>query len=229
MLSMSFLALACALSLAGPAVSAEVVLSHYRGISLGDSVPTVVDRLQLPAADVKVVQESPTVVQEVTWRPHRYVSGATVEPDPVAEMVLTFHLGRLARIAVIYDRERTQGLTDADLLELMSPAYGASQLIVSPTQSTFTVTPLAERQTIGQWEDAETLLRLWRDHYPNRVGLTFTSIVEDRALQQALTDGALLHTAEAPARELARLTAEAAAIEARDVKSRTNNKAAFKP
>ena len=105
-------------------------------------------------------------------------------------MVLTFHLGRLARIAVTYERERTQGLTDADLLELMGPAYGASQLIVTPTQSTFTVTPSGERQTIGRWEDAETLMRLWRDHYPNRVGLTITSIVGDRALQQALIDGA---------------------------------------
>jgi hypothetical protein len=218
------------MSLAGPAASTELVLSHYRGITLGDSVPVVVERLQLPAADVKVVQERPTVVQEVTWRPHRFVSGASVKPDALAEMVLTFHMGRLARIAVTYDRERTQGMTNADLHEAMGPVYGTSLLIAAPTQSAITVTaPLAERQTIGQWEDAETLLLLWRDRYPNRVGLTITSIAADRALQQAITDGVRLHAAEAPGRELARQTADAAAIEARDAKSRRDNKATFKP
>ena len=48
-------------------------------------------------------------------------------------MVLTFYEGRLARIAVTYDRERTQGLTNADLHEAITSLYGASLLLSVPT------------------------------------------------------------------------------------------------
>ena len=227
MLRVSLLALASMMSVGVPATSAEPVLSNYRGVTLGDSVQVVVDHLRLVAADVKVVHERPTLVQEVTWRPSRFVSGTTIEPDPLAEMVLTFKADRLARIAVTYDRERTQGMTNEDLHEAMGSVYGVSMLIATPPQTT--IAPSAERQTIGRWEDAETLLLLWREQYPNRVGLTVTSLAGDRALQQALAEGVRVDAAEAPARDLARRTDEAAAIQARAEKIRQDNKAKFKP
>lgn len=227
MLLVSLLTLTCAVSLVLPAAPAESVLSRYRGVTLGDSVQVVIDRLQMTADNVKVVQERPTVVQELIWRPHRFISGATVEPDVLSEAVLTFHGGRLARLVVIYDRDRTQGLTDADLHDAMGSVYGASQLIGTPTQTANSPSP--ERRTIGRWEDAETLLLLWRQQYPARVGLTITSIASDRALQEALADGARLDVAEAPMRDLARRTTEAAALAAREEKIRRDNKAAFKP
>lgn len=227
MLRVSLLTLMCALSLVLPATSAESVLSQYRGVTLGDSVQAVIDRLQLVASNVQVVHERPTVVQELTWRPHRFLSGTNLEPDPLAEMVLTFHAGRLARIAVTYDRERTEGMTNADLHEAMGRVYGASMLLAIPTQPT--TTPSAARQTIGRWEDAETLLLLWREQYPNRVGLTITSIAADAALQEAIAAGVRLHAAGAPARDLARRTAEATALQTKDEKIRRDNKAKFKP
>jgi hypothetical protein len=217
----------CVMRAMAPSTSAEPVLSHYRGVTLGDSVQVVVDRLHLVAADIKVVLARPTVVQEVTWRPHRFVSGTTVEPDPLAEMILTFHAGRLGRITVSYDRERTQGLTNADLHEVLGSVYGPSMLVAVPTQRT--VTPPADRQTIGRWEDAETELLLWREHYPSRVGLTITSIAGARGLEDAIADGLRVTATEAPARDLARRTAEAAATAAREEKIRLENKAKFKP
>jgi hypothetical protein len=228
MLLVSLVTLTCAMSLVLPATSAEFVLSHYRGVTLGDSVQVVVARLKMTAAYVKVVQERPTVVQELTWRPHPFISGATAGPDALSEMVLTFHGGLLARIAVTYDRDRTQGLTDADLHDALGSVYGVSLLVGTPTQPII-ISPSPERQTIGRWEDADTLLLLWREQYPTRVGLTITSIASDRALQEALADGGRLHAAEAPMRDLARRTADAAALEAREEKIRRDNKAAFKP
>lgn len=227
MLRICLLTLACALSFVLPAASNESVLSHYRGITLGDSVQVVVDRLGLAASDVRVVHDRPTVVQEATWRPRRFVSGSSIEPDALAEMVLTFQAGQLARIAVAYDRERTQGMTDADLHEAMGNVYGASMLVVRPTH--LTITASSDRQTIGRWEDAETLLLLWREHYPNRVGLTLTSIAGDAALQKAISDGVQLYDAEAPARNLARRTAELAASQAQVERIRQDNKVKFKP
>ena len=224
--SVSLLTLTCALALVLPTTSAASGLSNYRGLTLGDSVQVVVDRLQLVAADVKVVHERPTV-QEVTWRPQRFVSRTSVEPDPLSEMVLTFYEGRLTRIAVTYDRERTQGLTNADLHEAIGSVYGVSLLVSAPTLRTNS--PPTERQMIASWEDAETFLLLWRENYPTRVGLTITSIASDLALQEVIVAGRQLHATEGAARDVARRSTEAAAVQARDDKTRRDNKAGFKP
>ena len=221
------LTIVCAVALALPVTAAESVYSRYRGVALGDPVQVVIDQLKVTASDVKVVHERPTLVQQLTWRPHRFISGATVEPDPMAEMVLTFHLGLLARIAVIYDRDRTAGLTDTDLHEALTSVYGTSMLVSTPMQTT--IAARADPEAIGRWGDAETLVMLWREAYPNRVRLTITSIVADRAMQVAMADSVRLDTSEAPGRELARRTAEAAAIGARDEKVRRDNKAMFRP
>jgi hypothetical protein len=59
--------------------------------------------------------------------------------------------------------------------------------------------------------------------------LTITAIDADHALQQAIVEGMRLNTSEAPAQDLARRTAEAAAKRARAETIRRDNKAAFKP
>jgi hypothetical protein len=207
--------------------SAHSALSQYRGLTLGDSIMVVVERLQAAATDVKSVHEGSIVVQQLTWRPHRFISGTTVEPDALAEMVLTFHQGRLARIAVIYDRERMVGLTDEDVLVAMRGVYGAPLLVGTPTQPPDG--PVAARRTIGRWEDADAVLVVWREQFPNRVGLTITSIAGDAALVEAVAEGLRRETADAPARESSRRAAEAAAIQARDEKIRLENRAKFKP
>jgi len=225
MLRALLLTVVCATTLVLPATSAEPVLSRYRDVTLGDTVQVVVERLQMTLSDVKVVSERPTLVQQLTWRTRRFVSGADSAHDPVADMVLTFHLGRLTRIAVTYDRERTAGLTNADLHEAMSSVYGTSMLLSTPIQ----ITPPAGPEVIGRWEDAGTLVLLWRESYPARVGLTIASMGADREAQVAIADGLRIDASEAPARDLARHAAEVAALRARDEKIRLDNKAMFKP
>jgi hypothetical protein len=223
----SFCALTCVIALSVPAASAPSALSQYRGVTLGESVQAVVERLKLPAADVKVVHDGPAPVQQLTWRPRPYLNGSAGEPDSVAEMVFTFQSGQLVQIAVIYDRARTQGLTDADFHEALSPSYGPSMLVATATQPS--VVPVAPRLMIGRWEDATTLLILWREQFPNRVGLTITSIAHDAVLQQSIADGARLEAEAAPGRERDRRAAEAAVIQTRDEKIRLENKTKFKP
>jgi hypothetical protein len=216
-----------ATAFAFPVASAESVFSSYRGITLGDSVQVVVDQLKAVPSDVKVVHARPTLVQQLSWRPRQFVSGVSIQPDPVAEMILTFHLGRLARIAVIYERDRTRGLTDADLHDALSGVYGTSMLLSTPIGTSIALP--VDLQAIGRWGDSETLVLLWREAYPERVRLTITAIDADRAMQEALVDGMRLETSEAPARDVARRAAEAAALRARDENVRRDNKAAFKP
>ena len=227
MRNVSLLTLACVVCLAVPAVSAQTPLSQYRGVTLGDSLEVALERLQLTSASVKIVHARPALIQEVTWRPRALVSGTDEARDSVSEMVLIFHAGRLARVTANYDRERTQGLTNSDLMEAMTALYGASMLISTPRVAA-NVSP-ADRLTIGRWEDEDTLLILWREQYPSRVGLAITSNASNAALLQAIADGLQLQADEAPARDLARRSAEAAAIEARAEKIRLDNKAKFKP
>ena len=221
------LTIVCATALAVSVISAEPVLSRYRGVTLGDPVQVVVDQLKVTSSDVKVVHERPTLIQRITWRPRRLVSGTVVEPDPLGEMVLTFHLGRLAGIAATYDADRTKGLTNADLHEAFASTYGTSMLVPTPTRTT--VASRAEPEIIGRWDDAETLVLLWRESSTNRIKLSVTSIATDRAMQEAIADGLRLEASEAPARDLARRATEEAALRARDEKARSDNKATFKP
>lgn len=220
------LMLVCAVPLALPGIAAAPEFTRYRDITLGDGAAAVVERLKVPMSDLKVVHERPTLVQQLTWRPHRFVSGTTVEPDPLSEMVLTFHLGRLAHIAVVYDRDRTAGLTDADLHEVFAKAYGTSQLLPTPRAPARSTT---EPEVVGRWGDDDTLVLLWRESYPSRIKLTIASIAADRVMQAAIGDGVRLDATEAPSRELARRAAEEEALRLRNEKLRRDNKAGFKP
>jgi hypothetical protein len=209
--------------------SSSDVLGRYRDLTLGDSVPTVVERLKVEAGDVKVLYDAPTLIQQLTWKPHRFVSGTTVSTDPLAELVLTFHSGRLARIVALYDRELTAGLTNADLIELLSSAYGTALLPTAAPSSLNPENVIAARQAISTWADAASEVVLWREEYPRRVGLTITATAADRALQQALRDGAALATSTEPQRERDRVAVAAAELKAREAQIRLANKAKFKP
>ena len=217
----------CTLAIPVPMTAAESAFSHYRDIALGDDVQVVVDKLKVTLSDVKVVLERPVLIQQLTWRPKGLVSGGKAASDALSELVLTFHLGQLARIAVTYDREKTEGMTNADLHEAFTSTYGTAMLVGTPTL--MTVAPTAEPETIARWGDGETLVLLWREIYPSRVRLTVTSIVAEQAVLTAVADGKRLEASQAPARDLARRTTEEAAIRARDEKVRRDNKASFKP
>jgi len=220
------LTILCAIAIAVSA-SAQPVLARYRGVTLGDTVQVVVDQLKLTSSDVKVVHERPTMIQRITWRPVRLISGTIVEPDPLGEMVLMFHLGRLAGIAVSYDLAMTKGLTNADVLERFTSTYGPPILVPTPTGARGT--SRAEPEIIGRWDDAETLVLLWRESSTNLIKLTVTSIASNLAMQEAIADSLRLETSEAAARGVARRAAEEEALRAQDEKTRGDNKSTFKP
>lgn len=213
----------CVTTMTFPMMADAQTASSYRGVTLGDSVAVVVDHLDATLSDVRVVHERPSLIQQLTWHPQRFISGSRVEPDPLAELVLTFHLDRLVLIAVTYDIDKTRGLTNADLLDVFGSTYGTSMLL--PT----TVVVPAEPTVIGRWSDSEAAVLLWREIYPNRIALTIASIEADAALREAKAAGVRLDAREAPARDLARRAAEEAARQQRDDKVRKDNKAAFKP
>jgi hypothetical protein len=217
--------------LAVQTASASPVYSRYRGVSIGDPVGAVVTALDMTARDVVVVHTRPSLIQQLTWRPNQYFAGRTGKAEAMAEMVLTFHLGRLTRIVATYDRDRTEGLTNADLQDSFTATYGPSMLIptaiaTGPGPGTAAV---GEPQIIGQWGDGETLVVLWREVYPPRVKLTVSSVTANRLMEDALASSVRLDALEAPTREVIRRVSDAHTQRQRAEQSRVDNKAAFTP
>ena len=225
------LIVAAATVLAVQVASASTTHARYRGVAIGDSLDAVVTALNMTARDITVVHTRPALIQQLTWRPNQYFSARSSTPDALAEMVLTFHLGRLARIVATYDRDRTEGLTDADLRDSFGAAYGPSLLIptATPTASRSGSAAVGEPQIIGQWGDGETLVVLWREVYPPRVKLTVSSVVANRLAEVAQASSVRLDAMEAPTREVVRRVSEAQTQRQRAEQSRVDNKAAFKP
>ncbi len=118
-------------------------------------------------------------------------------------------------------------MTDADLIDALTAVYGPA-LLASTPMSTGVALPTDE-PSIGRWGDDDTLVRLWRETYPDRLRLTITAVASDQAMQEATAAGVKLDSLDAPARDLARRTAEAAALRTRDENIRRGNKATFKP
>ena len=216
---------ACIIGITAPVHAST--LSQYRGLTLGNSLPAVIAVLAADASAVKVVSARPSLVQELTWRPDRFISGQTTATDSLGELLLTFHSGLLVRIVATYDRERTAGLTEADFQEALGVIYGAPSLISSAAWTN--PQGAMERKVIGQWADRDTSILLWSDRYPQRTGLTIAAIPGDALMQEALAAGRRTDADEAPARELALRLANAEALRARNEKIRLENKARFKP
>jgi hypothetical protein len=217
--------LTCVAVLTAQVAAASPVYTQYRGVSIGDSPGVVVAALKMTPADVVVVTARPTLVEQVTWRPNQFFTGRTGPADDLWEMVLTFHRGRLARIVATYERDRTAGMTDADLHAAFTATYGTAMLVPTPTTAVVAGEPL----TIGRWGDANTVVVLWREDYPRRIHVSISSVAEDRTMQEAIASGKRLDAIEAPAREIVRRATDDFTLRQRTEKTRGDNKATFKP
>jgi hypothetical protein len=230
MISVRLLALvAFGVVLSGSGVNAQD-LSRYRNFELGSRLSSVVTMSGARPADVKVVHRRPAMIQELVWRPP-YVSTSTrVAADPVRDIVFTFYNDRLFRIVITYQRDRTEGLTNEDLIDALSVTYGVP-VIPSARQGGPASSPghVDERTTVAQWEDADHSLTLSRGTFPMlfRLGLVSRSL--DDLAEAAAIEAIRLDDSEAPAREADRLQTEIADARAAQEKARLANKAAFRP
>jgi hypothetical protein len=209
-------------------------LDRHRDMRLGTNVLAVATAHGLSSADAKTVHERPALVQTLEWRSKRFLSAAVPADDPVNDITFRFYNDQLFSIVASYDPKRTEGLTDADLIEAMSPAYGSPQ--PPPPATTAKSSPRSQRsengadsQVIARWENAESAVTLVRRRYPAEVSLVVVSKRLTALAQSAELEAARLDRAEAPGREAARVQQEADAARQSAEKARPANKAIFKP
>ena len=198
-------------------------LSLYRGIRFGMSVAAVAEHCHI-SPEPRSVDRRPELIQELMWMPAR-VEGTAA--DSVQKVLFTFYNDRLARIAVSYERSRTEGLTAEDLIEAISATYGTalSAVRAAPGSSAGNV----DDRLLARWEDADTSITLFRSKYLSTFGLVLLSKHLDALTTVAHAEAILLDEREAPARESARQQKRSDDDRLKEETVRRVNKAAFKP
>src|SRR5579864_5268248 len=101
-------------------------LSRYRTFELGSAVASITTLTGVASSEVKTIHQRPALMQDLAWRPSRWVSGSSMNStDPVDQVLFSFYNDQLFRVVVDYGHERTEGMTDADMIEAISTMYGA--------------------------------------------------------------------------------------------------------
>ena len=214
------------LLLSVPQLSAQDQM-RYREFQLGSDVASVVQLIGAASTDIKLVHQRPAVIQDVEWRPRFSSRGTTLHTDPVELIVFRFYDGQLFRVVVDYDRDRTEGMTESDLIEAIAAEYGQTSRVL-PTLNR-APTPGTADAPVAIWGGKESSVTLLRVAYPVsfRLVVAFTHL--DNLARTASAEAVRLDAKEAPQREIARQKKASDEALAALEKAKTENKAVFRP
>ena len=218
----------CWLVLWTPLICAQD-LSRYREFQLGMNLLAVAKQIDARPSEVKVIHQRPAVIQELEWRP-RLALVSSREADSVNEVLFTFYNGELFRMVVSYDQQRTEGLTDQDMIEAISATYGiatqpAAKIILFSSSYIYN----DSERVMARWEDSQSSLNLFRSSNQPSFGMLVLSKRVDALAQEAIREAIRLDEQEAPQRDIARRKKEGEEIRAAQEKARPASKADFRP
>ena len=127
------------------------------------------------SAPVVGVVDRPSVIHGLKWRARHMGSGGTLV-DSVQEVLFTFHNNELYQMVVSYDRGRTAGLSNDDVVDTFSAIYGVPLVRNARTARNGLSPDIGPGMTLlGQWEDARWLLTLQRNTYSAQYQLLVVS------------------------------------------------------
>ena len=226
--SRSFLISIALAALSMPVVYAQD-LSSYRGFQFGMNLLAVAKHANVEPSEAKVIYQRPAVIQELAWR---WLSSynSSGQADPVKEVLFSFYNGELYRIVVSYDQDRTEGLTDEDLIEGISAKYGTPTTPVANIISSSPSQAYSDSEkVIARWEDSQYSFNLFRSPYSSAPGLLVFSKRLDALAQAAIVQAIRLNEQEAPQREIDRLKKQDEDKRTAEKTARPTSKANFRP
>ncbi len=208
-------------------------LSQYRNFMFGSDLASVSALARIDRADAKTIHQRPAVLQDLEWRPSRWVPGSTdASMDPVERILFSFVNDQLFRVVVDYGHERTEGMTAADMIEGISSVYGAP-LTRSPRVAGRAAASQLEIESgslVARWGDSDHQAALYQtSSYGTSYRMIVTDVRLDELARKARTQAGRLDDQEAPAREIARQKKERDDARAATDKARAANKGAFRP
>jgi hypothetical protein len=203
-------------------------VTRYRDYEIGASLAAVAAVAGVKIADAKTIHQRPAVTQTLEWRAPFSLDRTGRLKDPVEQIVFSFYNDQLFRLVIDYDRQRTEGLTDADMVEAISAVYGTP--LPPPLKARGTLSqPVAELGTrVAGWGDGASsavLYRSWASGFRMVVTLSPLEALARKADIQAIA----LDEREAPQREIDKQKQDAAEAQAAQDKARLTNKAGFRP
>lgn len=217
-----------AISILGAVLSAPFAyaadLSRYREFQLGMDLPAVIKQAKSEPPEAKLIHQRPAVIQELAWQPERLL-GPSADTDPIGEVIFSFYNGELFRIAVNYDRYKTQGLTVEDMIESISANYGPATRPAAEVTFGYN----EREKVLAHWEDAQYSVNL----VPSSYGPAFTMVVFSKRLdalaRAAVTEAIGIERQEAPQREIERKKKQDEEMRMANDKARLVNKPTFRP
>ena len=215
---------AVVLVLSSQLVSAQD-LSRYRAYALHSSLDSVLAASGAREADTRVLHERPAMIQELEWRAP-YARSANELVDPVRGIIFSFCDDALYQVLVSYDRDRTDGLSNSDIVDSLTAVYG-TPVLGSARNRPLEAPP--DTVVLAQWDSAGSSLTLLRGVHSAEFQLILTAKALSTRARGAVREAARLDTADAPRRELEQRKKEAADATAARDKMRATNKAAFRP
>jgi hypothetical protein len=203
-------------------------LSRYRGYALESTVAAVVSTSEARDTDVKLLHERPAKIEQLEWRAPYVLSGSAAA-DPVHDVTFSFYNGALYQLVVTYERQRTEGLTNDDLVDAISATYGIPPLRTAGGRSVVTPVISPDTAVVARWEDPSALLTLVRSSDQRQYQLILSSKTLTSNARTAITEAKRLDASAAPQRELDRRKNLVEATRVASDKARVANKAAFRP
>jgi len=178
-------------------------LSKYRNFSFGASLANVSKQIDRQPIEAEVIHQQPALIQELTWYPPLSVDSSR-PAEPVDKVLFSFYDGALYRMLVIYESSAVEGLTDEDMIRVVSEKYGVATRPVADV--TFPTNPSyrAAEKVIARWEDSQFSLNLFRARYG-----TFAIVMFDKRLDAqaaaSIAESVLTDQLEAPQKEAERV------------------------
>jgi hypothetical protein len=203
--------------------------SRYREFQFGMNLLAVAKQADVNPSEAKMIHQRPAMIQELEWRLGRPLA-ASHQADSVKEVLFSFYNGELFRMVISYDRDLTEGLTDADMVEAISASYGPASRPVAKIIlfSSSHIYNESEKVT-ARWEDSRYSFNLFRSSYQPVFGMVAFSKQLDALAQLAIVEAIRLDDQEAPQREKERQAKEAEEKRVAQEKVRPVNKANFRP
>ena len=231
------LALQPATSLAGlsfpadsaPSSSQTPDLSRYREFRSGMTVAEAAKQINMDLTEVTVIHERPALIQELDWRPLPSID-SSVAADPVEEIIFSFYNDELFRMVVHYAEDKTEGLSEADLIKAISATYGAAtRPLGKAALVSLSRADVGSDKLIARWETPQYSVSLVRSSGDSSFGMLLLSKELNSKARTAAAEATRIEEREAPQKQVALLKQQDDDERAAEAKTKLANRAAFRP
>jgi hypothetical protein len=187
-------------------------LSKYRNFSFGASLANVSKQVDRQPIDAEVVHKQPALIEELTWYPPASTDDSVRSAEPVDRVLFSFCNDALYRMLVIYESSAVAGLTDVDMIRVISAKYGVATRPVAdvnfPTNPSYRTT----EKVIARWEDSQYSINLFRTSYDAFAVVMFDKRLDAQA-EVSIAESILIEQLEAPQKEVDRVKKQADDLE----------------